>query len=489
MDGSIASRGTTARRGSRHVCVGRGIGRCRATAVALLTVGLCAVLLAGVAAEALAAGTHRSWVRQFTLTPPVFEPASTCVAGDGSVSLCGVHVATSAPPHDLDGLVVTYRPNGSRWIQTYRHDPVTPTSEVFQDVATDRYGNIYACGYTGAPPTAADALLVKYSRGGVVRWKLAYDHLGAGAPDVAVALTVTPGGTVFVAGSTGGIPAATSGWLVMKVSAGGDVRWAETYVGPAGHDVVTSIARDSRGNILVSGTSRSAAGDDDCVTICFDRTSGARVWPAEARFARSGHEADPEVMADPGGGLFVALESDLNAGAGDDVVLLRYDAHGTRRWARRYDGPDHRPEDVSGAAVDAAGNVYIAGRSERAAGPQYSALAIRYTRGGARRWTKLYRDLAGGREAIFHDVTLDSRRRPYFAGVVGNGAAANALLAAYASTGTVRWRDEYDSPFANQDAFYRVEAWRASAVYALGGCLVGAGPPFDVRGLVIRYRP
>jgi outer membrane protein assembly factor BamB len=275
----------------------------------------------------------------------------------------------------------------------------------------------------------------------------------------------------------------------MKVSAGGYVRWAETYVGPAGHDAATSIARDSRGNILVSGTSRSAAGDDDCVTLCFDRTSGARAWPGEARFARPGNEADPRVLADPRGGLFVALESDLNAGAGDDVVLLRYDGNGTRRWARRYDGPDHRPEDVSGAAVDAAGNVYIAGRSERAAGPQYSALAMRYTRGGTRRWVKLYRDFAGGREASFYDVTVDSRRRPYFAGVVGSGAAENALLRAYAPTGKVRWRDEYDSPFANQDAFYRVEAWRSSAVYALGGCLAGVGPPFDLRGLVIRYRP
>jgi hypothetical protein len=488
MDRTITGRRATGRWSWRRTGC-RGARRCRTPVVALLAAGLCAVVLAGVAAEALAAGTHRSWVRRFALTPPVFEPASACVAGDGSVSLCGVHVATTTPPQDYDGFLVTYRRSGSRWLRTYRHDPVTPTSEVFQDVATDKYGNIYVCGYTSAAPTATDALLVKYSRDGTVRWKLTHDHLSAGAVDVAVALMVTPGGTVFVAGSTGGIPFTTSGWLVMKVSAGGYVRWAETYVGPAGHDAATSIARDSRGNILVSGTSRSAAGDDDCVTLCFDRTSGARAWPGEARFARPGNEADPRVLADPRGGLFVALESDLNAGAGDDVVLLRYDGNGTRRWARRYDGPDHRPEDVSGAAVDAAGNVYIAGRSERAAGPQYSALAMRYTRGGTRRWVKLYRDFAGGREASFYDVTVDSRRRPYFAGVVGSGAAENALLRAYAPTGKVRWRDEYDSPFANQDAFYRVEAWRSSAVYALGGCLAGVGPPFDLRGLVIRYRP
>lgn len=454
-------------------------------AVVLFTLGMCAVAFVCAATESSAAGTHRTWARHFALAPPVFEPAATSVGSDGSVYMCGVHVAS--PPPDYDGFVIKYRRNGARWIRTYRHDPVTPTIDIFRDVGADKYGNVYVCGITGSAPASTDVLLVKYSPGGTVRWRLAYDHASLGRADAAVAMVVTPGGTVYLAGTTAGIPFATGGWLVLKVSPGGVVRWSQIYRGPAGDDEAASIARDSRGNVLVSGTSRSSAGHYDCVTLAFDRRTGDRVWPSEARFARPGEESGPIVVANPRGGCYVALRSDLNKGAGDDVVLLKYAASGKRHWARRYDGPDHRAEAVRDMAVDTAGNAYIAGCCERATGPPNSGLAIRYTRGGKRVWTKLYRDLKAGREAEFFAVALDSSRRPYFGGVVG-AAASDALLRAYTPAGRLRWRDEYDGALKGQEGYYGVVAWRTSAVYGCGGSVVSVTPP-DVRGLVVRYRP
>ena len=97
--------------------------------------------------------------------------------------------------------------------------------------------------------------------------------------------------------------------MTIKYDSSGNELWARTYNGPGDDkDLARRIALDSTGNVYVTGYS-------------------------------------------PG------------VGTENDIATIKYDALGNEIWVERYDGPGSWDDEAWGIALDAAGNVYVAGAS------------------------------------------------------------------------------------------------------------------------------
>lgn len=180
-----------------------------------------------------------------------------------------VVVTGSAFNDTLDIYTVKYRGSDGEplWERTY--------SGVYDEepygLALDTDGEIYLTGYTWTESAANDFYTARYNGAtGAVVWEKLYDS-GNGATDVAIgtAISVLPGGDLFVAGYTstaGNIDTQT----VKYKRENGNELWRRTFNGTAGkNDLPVAIALTGAGEPLVGGWSDNGT-DLDYFVIKYD---------------------------------------------------------------------------------------------------------------------------------------------------------------------------------------------------------------------------
>lgn len=195
--------------------------------------------------------------------------------------------------------------------------------------------------------------------------------------------------------------------------------------GTAAYDEADAIARDASGNLFIVGTTagnlegNTNNGSLDAYVMKLDST-GAKLWTK--LIGSAADESAFGVAADAAGGVYVfgittgGLDGNTQTGL-VDCFVTSYDASGSRQWTRQFGGAQGLCE--AGAAVsDAAGNLYVAGYTDRALGGQtvsggYDAFAVKYDNAGTVQWTTvvgtIYNDYANG-------IALDSAGNVLVAG-------------------------------------------------------------------------
>jgi hypothetical protein len=146
-------------------------------------------------------------------------------------------------------------------------------------IAVDAAGNIYIAGWTESPdlPTAApgqpangggaDAFVAKLDPTGTHLVFCTY--LGGTAEDRALGITLDAAGNVYIAGWTNSADFPVTPWSLQTTSGGGRDAFAakldaagslmyNTYLGGNGQDSGTGIAVDASGNAYISGNTSSA---------------------------------------------------------------------------------------------------------------------------------------------------------------------------------------------------------------------------------------
>src|SRR5439155_701956 len=116
-----------------------------------------------------------------------------------------------------------------------------------------------------------------------------------------------------------------------------------------------------------SGLGGASAGDYDAFVAKYD-PAGNALWIRQ--FGTSGDDGPCGVAVDAAGNVYVAGFTSGNLGgasAGDyDAFVAKYDAAGSAFWTRQFGTSDY--DDAHGVAVDAAGNVYVAGSTSGSLG-------------------------------------------------------------------------------------------------------------------------
>lgn len=315
------------------------------------------------------------------------------VAADGSVYLSGTTFSTSGISSNghqgafggagfSDAYLVKFGADGSRIWATYYGGA---QGDQGNSVSVDVSGNVLLAGTTRSPSAiaeggfqntyaggqAGDAFLVKFNAAGTRLWGT---YFGAAGSDEGFKCTSASDGAVFLTGLTRSpsgiattdahqttIDGATFGdAFLVKYDAAGTRLWS-TYYGGMNNDYAHGLATSSDGSVYLAGTTFS---------------SGS--------ISANGHQ-------------------NTFGYGGTDAFLAKFNTDGTRAWGTYYGGANG--DYAFGCAVDATGNVYLAGgtgSSTAIASNGYQntfggtsvfmadAFLAKFTGGGVRVWGTYY---------------------------------------------------------------------------------------------------
>src|SRR5262245_9339062 len=114
------------------------------------------------------------------------------------------------------------------------------------------------------------------------------------------------------------------------------------------------IAADGQGNVYVTGSSSRSpwSGFGDFVTVKYD-ASGRQLWLARSQ---GEDQSQPTAIAVDGSGNSYVIGRRSRG-----TAIIKYDPEGNEVWKGAYSGDPRAESDPYHLAVDAAGNVYVAG--------------------------------------------------------------------------------------------------------------------------------
>ncbi len=251
---------------------------------------------------------------------------------------------------------------------------------------------------------------------GSVRWDDWYNAASVG--DYGKAITLDASGSVYSAGSAWYDTVKGRDLTIVKYWSSGSRRWVGTYDGPYGgrndYDEALAATCDAGHNaVYATGTSTAANGNFDIVTVKYD-TLGTMAWASRYAGSAGSNDAAYAVALDAAGDVYVAGVSG-ESGNGMDMLLAKLDRQdGDTLWVRHYGGTAGGDDAANAVAVDAEGSVYMAGYVTNT-GTGKDFCVVKYTSWGSlvRPWT--WDDSSHG-EDMAVSVAVDDDRNMYVAG-------------------------------------------------------------------------
>lgn len=250
--------------------------------------------------------------------------------------------------------------------------------------------------------------------------------------------------------------------------------WVRHYASglAPGYDVAVDIVADAVGNVYVTGYSTGAPFGMDYLTIKYD-PSGNQVWTARYDGEYNDDDRPDALDIDAAGNVYVTGRSWSEA-TYYDYVTIKYNALGEQQWVARYDELRYDyPHDL---AVDVSGNVYVTGSSG----------TIKYSPDGKVEWIAIYTDSTGyitGGTAL----VLDNAGSIYIAGTIYNHISShNFVTLKYDQTGRQKWAAVYNGPGNGSDFAMDIAVDKSGNIYVTGD---SKGVDGNIDYATIKYGP
>ncbi len=359
---------------------------------------------------------------------------------------------------------------------TARYNGPAAANDAALAMATDLEGNSYVAGYSLNAGGNADYLVVKYNDAGVKQWTARYNGTGSGA-DTARAICLDSYGNVYVAGTSKGASGTLDG-VAIKYNNAGVQQWAARFNGAAsGDDGFNDIECDAAGNVSVTGYTTSLAAGKNFITIRYS-TAGVKVWQAGEDGAGHGEDGAHELALDADGNVYVAGYT-TNLSGNFDFTTAKYNSSGTRLWKASFNAAASGNDVATDLALDPASNVYVAGYSKNAAGND-DYLAIKYNTAGTRLWTARYNNGPAAGEDLANDVAADESGNVYVTGHSKNaGGNLDYATVKYNTAGVQQWAARYNGTGSGDDGANRVLVDGSGNVFVAGYSTGAAGADQD----------
>jgi len=321
---------------------------------------------------------------------------------NGNVVVTGFSFGSAGP----DCVTIKYSSAGVP-LWTNRYNGPANGSDQAVALAMDSSGNVVVTGYA-YNGSNDDYLTIQYSSAGVLLWVRSYNG-PANGDDSAHAVAVDATGKVFVTGTSDGVGTG-SDYATVAYSIAGVPLWTNRYdggyIGPygPGGDRANALALEASGDVFVTG----ASDGHGYATIRYSG-AGVPVWTN----CYNGQEATA-VAVDPTGNVVVTGSAFHGSGTGNDFATLKYSGAGVPLWTNLYNGPGNGTDWATALAVNASGSVFVTGWSAGIGdNPDYATVA--YSGAGVSLWTNRY-DGPGRNWDVPRAVALDASGNVYVAG-------------------------------------------------------------------------
>lgn len=328
----------------------------------------------------------------------------------------------------------------------------------------DASGNIYVTGQTMLSGNAQAYGTVKYNSSGVQQWLATYSGTDA-ANEMAKSIAVDAAGNVYVTGYSATTGAALD-IATVKYNSAGVQQWAVRYNGSGNaFDEGTKVAVDASGNVYVFGHTTSTGSGIDLVTIKYN-SAGVQQWLTTYNGTNNSEEISASMAIDAAGNVYVLGKTrvDLFSTA---FVTIKYNNAGVQQWAKVYAGPGNSEDSPAALVLDAAGNVYAAGTTY-GAGPQMDYTVIKYNNSGEQQWLARY----NGPENLSDQATalaVDASGNVYVTGSSESATTMNDIVTIkYNSAGVQQWLQKYNGADNLADAGNAIAVDGSGNVYVTG---------------------
>ena len=154
-------------------------------------------------------------------------------------------------------------------------------------------------------------------------------------------------------------------------------------------------------------------------------------WTQRYEGPQKSRDVAYKVACDADGNVIAAGYTDDSV-YGGDVLVIKYSNSGVPVWTNRYNGPTSEEDRPNALAVDANGNVFVAGFSIR--NGYWDWVTVAYSAAGAPLWTNGYSRPLNGDDSA-EALTVDQSGNIFVTGYSG----ADILTIAYSNTGVPLW--------------------------------------------------
>jgi uncharacterized delta-60 repeat protein len=340
------------------------------------------------------------------------------------------------------------------WVKRYNNADINGDDEA-KAIAVSSSGNVYVTGYSTGRTTGPDFYTIRYNGEGVQGWSARYDgpaHLG----DYATAVAVDNSGNAFVTGyGYRGNVVKHADYATLKYNNSGSLVWDAQYDDRRnGNDEVRAITIDSSGFIYITGRSEDSLSKNapkhyDYYTIKYDPNTGKVVWAQryDSGLVENAVDEATAIAVDASGNVYVTGRSQ-GSGTGFDYATIKYNSGGIQQWVKRYNNGNGIDE-AAAIVLDAAGNVYVTGRSQGATGFDYAT--IKYDSSGNLLRVHRYDNSNLADEASA--IAVDASGNVYVTGrSQGSGTGFDYATVKYDSGGKQLWVQRYDYASGNDEA-------------------------------------
>jgi cysteine-rich repeat protein len=255
----------------------------------------------------------------------------------------------------LSGSVIWEHVHASGWGTDYLYG-----------VAVDDEGDAYVGGSERVSDATSVAWIRKYTRQGGLAWSRSID--GAAAGDDAILGVASNGTDIVVMGALDNGGSTGDDIVFARYDAGGNQAWQMTVssaivdgkgLPTPGADGGFAAAFGADGTPVVAGMVQTQSASRD-VWVRLLTTAGDETWTMTYDGAASSNDQARGVAVDAAGNVIVAGYE--QGAASRDVWVRKYDPAGAEQWTHQYDGAEMLDDQAEGVAVDDAGNVVVSGR-------------------------------------------------------------------------------------------------------------------------------
>ncbi len=363
------------------------------------------------------------------------KPRAIFVDANANVYVTGISDAYPSYGLDNDVATVKYNSNGvQQWVA--RYDGNIIREDAGNAIKVDASGNVYVAGYVTVKNlgySAPDYLTLKYNSAGVLQWSATHNGPGNGG-DAAVGLGLDANGNVYVTGTdfAGSDPDGEGDIATIKYNSSGAEQWVARFNGAISEgDGATGIAVDPAGNSYITGSTRLGGIDVDYITLKYN-TNGVEQW--QATYGGDADQGDVAVAIalDNSGNVYVT-GYDQKLPYYYDYVTLKYNASGQQQWTARYNGKVAGNDWATLLAVDASGNAYVTGQS---IGPNFTwdIATVKYSTAGVKQWARTF-DGPAHSDDIGNAVAVDANGNVYVAGTTTTSSDFDYITIKYNSAG------------------------------------------------------